>query len=110
MVADGGYLKIENIKLTSWDTAAGAVDTNYADGRSYLLALNGGRMDVLGAEVSHLGFGDGEPSGLSWRLRATPSRPETGATGAVQNSNIHDNYFGLYSYAAYGLIVSNSEF
>jgi parallel beta-helix repeat protein len=110
MVADGGYLKIENIKLTSWDTAAGAVDTNYADGRAYLLALRGGRMDVLGTEIGYLGFADGQPSGMSWRGRATQSRPETGATGTVQNSNIHDNYFGMYSFAAYGLTVTNSEF
>jgi parallel beta-helix repeat protein len=110
MVADGGYLKIQNIKLTSWDAAAGAVDTNYTDGRSYVLALNGGRMDVLGAEISYLGFADGEPSGMSWRRRATESRPETGATGTIQNSNVHDNYFGMYSFAAYGLTVTNSEF
>jgi len=109
MVADGGYLKIQNVKLTSWDTAAGAVDTDYADGRAYLLALNGGRMDVLGAEISYLGFADGEPSGISWRRRATDSRPETGATGTIQNSNIHDNYFGMYSFAAYGLTVTNTE-
>src|SRR6476620_701937 len=85
MVADGGYLKIQNIKLTSWDTAAGAVDTNYSDGRAYLLALHGGRMDVLGAEIGYLGFADGEPSGMSWRQRANESRPETGATGTIQN-------------------------
>jgi len=44
--ADGGYLKIQNIKLTSWDPTAGAVDSDYADGRAYLLTRNGGRMTV----------------------------------------------------------------
>src|SRR5262249_31661423 len=110
VVADGGYLKLQNVKVTSWDAAAGTVDTNYADGRAYLVALQGGRMDVVGAEVGYLGFADGEPSGMAWRLRATESRPETGATGTIQNSNIHDNFFGQYSFAAYGLTVTNSQF
>jgi parallel beta-helix repeat protein len=110
MVASGGYLKLQSTKVTSWDTSAGAVDTNYTNGRAYLLALSGGRMDVLGTEIGYLGFADGEPSGMSWRLRATAGRPETGATGTVDSSNVHDNYFGLYSFAAYGLMVTNSQF
>jgi parallel beta-helix repeat protein len=110
LVADGGYVQIQGIKVTSWDSNAAAPDQNYTDGRSYLLALHGGRMDVVGAEVGYLGWADGEPSGMSWRLRATANRPETGATGVIQNSNIHDNYFGQYSFAAYGLIVTGNQF
>lgn len=114
MVANGGHLLIQDIKVTSW--AGSVVDTNYFDGRSYLLALKGGRMDIIRSEVAYLGWGSGEPSGLAWRQRGSgadiepPDKIETGATGSILNSNIHDNYFGQYSYQAYGLRVFNNEF
>lgn len=114
LIARGGHLLIQGIKVTSW--AAGGVDTNYYDGRSFLLAELGGRMDILDAEVSHLGWSAGEPSGLAWRKRAsgdgpvTPENIKTGATGSILDSDIHDNYFGQYSYEAYGLVVKNNHF
>lgn len=110
LIADGGYLKLQGIKVTSWQTISNTVDLNYADGRGYLLASRGGRMDVIASEVAYLGWADGEPSGMSWRERATEGRPETGATGVIQSSNIHDNYFGQYSYAAYGLVATGNQF
>ncbi len=108
LIARGGHLLIQDIKVTSW--AGGGVDTNYYDGRSFLLAELGGRMDIIRSEVSHLGWGDGEPSGLAWRKRATQNNALTGATGSIIDSDIHDNYFGQYSYEAYGLIVTNNQF
>lgn len=110
LYADGGHLLIQGIQVTSWNASTNSVDTNYADGRSFLVAKHGGRMDVLNAEVSHLGWAPGEPSGLSWHRRATDSEPATGPTGSILNSNIHDNYFGQYSNEGYGLVVKNSEF
>ncbi len=110
VIAPGGHLRFEGISVTSWDRSSGTVDTEYRDGRSYLLASSGGRMDIINAEVAYLGWADGEPSGLSWRKRATESNPQTGATGSIINSNIHHNYFGQYSYEAYGLRVFYSEF
>jgi parallel beta-helix repeat protein len=120
LVATGGHLQFQNIKVRSWDTIANAPDENYYDGRSYLLAQSGGRMDIVGTEVSHLGMGDGEPSGLAWRKRGinTPDDApttdmniiRTGSTGSILNSDIHNNYFGQYSYEAYGLVVKNNKF
>jgi parallel beta-helix repeat protein len=110
ITANGGYLNIQNIMVTSWQTISNGVDLDYSDGRSYLLARNGGRMDVVASEVAYLGYTDGEPSGMSWRGRGTANRPETGSTGKILNSNIHDNYFGQYAFAAYGLVVTNNEF
>lgn len=92
LVASGGHLNIQNITVTSWQTISNTIDLNYADGRSYLLAQYGGRMDIVGAEVAYLGYADGQPSGLAWRRRATDARPETGATGSIVGSNIHNNY------------------
>jgi hypothetical protein len=103
LTASGGHILIQNIAVTSWNTLAGTFDLDYADGRAYLLANSGGRMDVITAVVAYLGWASGGPSGMSWRGRATESRPETGATGSIVGSDIHHNYFGQYSYAAYGL-------
>jgi parallel beta-helix repeat protein len=108
LIARGGQLLIQDIKVTSW--AGNAVDTNYFDGRSFLLADLGGRMDIVRSEVSHLGWSAGEPSGISWRRRGTQSNPLTGATGSIKNSDLHDNYFGQYSYEAYGLSVLTNQF
>ena len=116
ITANGGHLLVQNIKVTSW--SGSDVDTNYFDGRSYLLALSGGRMDIIHSEVAYLGWSSGEPSGLAWRLRAghggddpvTPDNIKSGATGSIMNSNIHDNYFGQYSFQAYGLVAKYNEF
>ena len=126
IIARGGYLNIQGdvapaprIQIFSWDPASPDLqgrDTNYADGRSYLLADVGGRMDIINAEISYLGHLAGEESGLSWRKMAMPGNPtdinyiQTGATGSILNSDIHHNYFGQYSYEAFGLIIKNNEF
>jgi cellulose synthase/poly-beta-1,6-N-acetylglucosamine synthase-like glycosyltransferase len=47
---------IQNTKITSWDEGKGAPDTDYSDGRSYILARANGRMDVLNSEVAYLGY------------------------------------------------------
>lgn len=115
LVARGGSMVFDGIHLYAAEN--GQADTTYFGGRSYLLAENGGRMDVLRSEISHLGWSAGEPSGMSWRKmgkqNGDPTKLEdirTGATGSVINSKIHDMYFGQYSYEAYGLVVKNSEF
>lgn len=105
----GGYLLVDGIKVTSWDTTANALDQNTADGRAYLIAQEGGRMDILNSEVAYLGWAANEVSGLTWRKRLNPIDAATGATGVVQNSNIHDNYFGLFASSAYGIKVLGNQ-
>jgi parallel beta-helix repeat protein len=108
ITARGGYLNVKGISVTSW--SGSGVDANYYDSRSYLLAELGGRMDIVSADVSYLGWSAGEPSGLAWRKWADPSNTATGATGQIIDSNIHNNYFGQYSYQAYGLVVLRNKF
>lgn len=105
----GGHLLIDGIKVTSWDSTLNAVDENITNGRAYLLALEGGRMDLLHSEIAYLGWESGEASGLSWRKRLTSADPTTGATGRLEDSQIHHNYFGMYSYEAYGLTILRNE-
>ena len=103
----GGHLLISGIKLVAWEN--GALDQEYANQRSYLLALEGGRMDIINSEVAYLGWADGEPSGLSWRKRLVFADPLTGATGGIFDSDIHHNYFGMYSYEAYKVDILRSK-
>ncbi len=105
----GGYLLINAIKVTSWDSATNVVDQNTANGRSYLVAQEGGRMDIVNSEIAYLGWGANEVSGLAWRKRLTSANATTGATGTVQGSNIHDNYYGLFASGAYGLKILNNQ-
>lgn len=125
--AIGGHLLIEgpsnaDCTLTSnscikvWSWSGNGPDTNLFDGRSYLLALQGGRMDIHNAEAAYLGYDTGGLSGLAWRETATKGDPtnadiiKTGPTGEILNSNIHDNYYGQYSYEAFGIRVLNNHF
>ena len=121
LTATGGHLLFSKVKVRSWDTQLNNVDDNYYDGRSYLVAQNGGRMDIIASEMSYLGMGDGEPSGMAWRKRGTTTTPDdiptadmniirTGSTGSILNSDIHNNYFGQYSFEAYALVVKNNKF
>lgn len=105
----GGYLSINAVKVTSWDSATNVPDQNTADGRSYLVAQEGGRMDIVNSEVAYLGWGANEVSGLAWRKRLTSADATTGATGSVQGSNLHDNYYGLFASGAYGVKILNNQ-
>ncbi|MCB0063505.1 MAG: right-handed parallel beta-helix repeat-containing protein, partial [Caldilineaceae bacterium] len=128
LIADGGTLHIDGIKLYSWDDSpdANSYDTTYLvkngvmQTRSFLAALYGGRMDIHNAEIMYLGYeernervgyGKGEPSGLSWRLRPPGADdPAGGPKGSIVNSKVHHNYFGMYSYEAVELEIRDSEF
>lgn len=105
----GGHLLVNGIKVTSWDSTANTVDENTANQRSYLLALQGGRMDILNSDVGYLGWESGEASGLSWRERLVKESATTGATGRLEDSQIHHNYFGMYSFEAYGLTILRNK-
>ncbi len=126
IVASGGQIYIKGdttskLKLNSWNTLTNTVDTNYNYGRSYLAALYGARMDIIDSEASYLGWyspnpnfpeggvGKGEPSGLSWRFWADSNNRQTGATGSIQNSLIHHNYYGNYTYQATNMQLTGNK-
>ncbi len=121
VVVSGGQLLIKGIKVNSWNTPANTVDTSYQYGRSYLAALYGARMDIIDSEAAYLGWyeanpgfpdakiGKGEPSGLAWRLAATPSDPRTKATGSIVNSLVHHNYYGNYTYQTINMVFTNNK-
>jgi parallel beta-helix repeat protein len=100
--AFGGNVDVSGACITSWDVAAGTVDTENADGRSYLLARDGAQMNIDNAEIRYLGHGAVESYGLAWRTEGTG--------GKLTNSIVSHNYFGMYSYEVGGLVISGNEF
>lgn len=115
--SQGGNVVISQTKIISWDEAAQGPDTNLDDGRSFIVAKGGGRMDVVKSEISHLGsVGVGKRGGefggsygLSWKL-AKVNLNQNLLTGSVTDSDIHDNFFGMYTYGVTGVIVQNNSF
>ena len=97
----GGKFTVNGTCITSWDTAKNQVDDAYQDGRAFLLARDGGRMDIDRSELRYLGHSETESYGLSWRLE--------GSGGSIKNSIISHLYFGLYSFEVGGLEVLDNE-
>lgn len=125
--AHGGSLDLMNTKVTSWDPSTGDVDSDWADGRSYISAISEvlvvdsvaaevcegaaknsmgeARMDVEGSEIAYLGYEASESWGLSWKLRGIcndksnrDSYEGIGVYGNILNSEVHHLYYGHYSY------------
>jgi parallel beta-helix repeat protein len=87
--------------VTSWDSSLNNVDTNDADGRSFVLARGGSRMDIRGSELSYLGYYANESYGVAWR--------QEGTSGEAINSRFGHNFYGLYSYEASNLVIRSNE-
>ncbi len=100
--ARGGRLDITGTCVTSWNDAQGQVDGDYSDGRSFLLARDGAQMNIAHAEVRHLGHGDVESYGLSWRT--------AGTGGSIRDSIVSNLYYGLYTHEVSGISVLGNEF
>ncbi len=87
--------------VTSWDSGPNSVDLNYDDGRSFVLARDGARMDIRSSELSYLGYLANESYGVAWR--------QPGTTGSASDSRFGHNFYGLYSYEASDLVIRDSE-
>lgn len=114
--SQNGNILISNTKITSWDETKNAPDGVDSDGRSYITAKISGRMDVINSEIGYLGY-VGSPRrggpfggsyGLSWKINSRKFNDNL-LTGSVINSKIHDNYFGIYTFGATGLIIKNND-
>ena len=115
IIARGGTLDIHGdeqtpVRISSWDPDAADVDTEPADGRSFLLTF-GGRMDIAHADIGHLGFGTGTSSGVAWRgTDHAPGVSGTKAVGDVTDAVLHHNWFGAYTFEAQGMRFLDSTF
>ncbi|MCB9432828.1 MAG: glycosyltransferase [Ardenticatenaceae bacterium] len=114
LTTNGGSVWLDGIRVSSWNNETGTVDEDYKDGRSFILVRNG-RFDILNADISYLGYslavseGQGGVYGLSWRIANQDHFGHELVTGTVENSTIHHNYFGFYSFGATNIILRNNE-
>lgn len=115
--SDSGGILISNTKITSWDETTQSPDKNYNNERSFVLARVSGRMDIINSELAYLGSAGG-PSrggpfggsyGVSWKIDNGTINNQLLA-GNVLNSRFHDNYFGLYTFGATGMIIKGNRF
>jgi parallel beta-helix repeat protein len=120
--ADYGTIDIRNTKITSWNDAANAPDTEYSTyGRAYIharssLASDGttaleSTMNVINSNISYLGFNGSEAYGLVWKVLGTQSNIHDLAKvyGDIQNSRIHHNYYGVYTFGAFQATWTDNE-
>lgn len=106
--SNSGDISIKNTKITSWDEENQAPDTNYEDGRSFILARQNGRMDIMNSELSFLGYEDGLKSGVAWHT--TGNNPTNYLiTGQVLDNKFYNNYSSIYLSGTTEMIVSNNE-
>jgi parallel beta-helix repeat protein len=97
----GGELTIAGACVTSWDVGRSAADERYEDGRSFVLARDGARLTVEGAELRYLGYDADESFGLAWRT--------AGTGGALRDSAVSHNYYGVYTYEVDDLLIRGNE-
>lgn len=114
IIADHGALSLRHTKVQSWNRAGNGPDTEYATGRAFLrvrsrLAADGvtpleSRMDIVASEVAYLGYNAAESYGLVWKVVGTGAGlyDKVNVYGDILDSNIHHNYFGMYTFGHEG--------
>lgn len=114
LTADYGIVQINHTKVLSWDEAVQGPDTDYTmANRAYIRVRSGAadkqsRMDVTGSDIGYLGYYASESYGLTWKVSGTLN--DVRVYGNILNSRIHNNYFGVFTYGAYGMMISGNEF
>ncbi len=117
--ADWGTIDIVSTRVTSWDDAASAPDSEHQTyKRSYIharsrLGADGvtpleSRMNIVSSEVSYLGHYGAEAYGLAWKVLGG-AFDKVNVYGDVIDSHLHHNYMGLYTYGAYGMRLVGNE-
>lgn len=112
--AYSGDIILSGVKVTSWDSSKNSYDLDTKDKRSFIMAKDGGRMDIIDSELAYLGYPTSDdlavsPYGVSWKL-GKDNLKKALLTGEVINSKFHNNYFGAYTFGATGMIWRGNEF
>ena len=92
---------IAPLRVTSWDPATQAPDTDNTDGRAYIRAI-GAEMDVSRVAFAELGFWSGRTGGLAWT--GSSSAP---ATGSMADAVVSSGHYGVFSSRTDGLVISD---
>jgi parallel beta-helix repeat protein len=127
--ADWGALDIRSTSITSWDDEANGPDTESGPFRRAFIRVRSSlapdgvtpresRMDITDSDIGYLGSHDAEAYGLVWKVIEPPTATYGSITnlynlvnvyGDIIHSRLHHNYFGMYSFGAYGMRMMNNE-
>jgi len=130
ITADWGNIDIRSTSITSWDDAAQEPDAECASfGRAFVrvrssldedgVTAHESRMDVIDSDIGYLGCHEAESYGLVWKVNPPQTNQNFGPLtnlynlvnvyGDIKNSRIHHNFFGVYTFGAYGMQMVNNE-
>ena len=114
-----GLLEIRNTKIYSHDPATNSYDLDVANGRANIQAISfiddeivyESTMNIYDSDIGYLGYLAGESYGLSWKVKEPPEMLDIiNVYGTVENTVIHHNYYGAYSFGAEAMVWRNNEF
>lgn len=114
ITADYGIVQINHTKVLSWNESVNGPDTSYSTlKRAYIRVRSTSttkqsRMDVTNSDIGYLGSPNAEAYGISWKVSGTLN--EVRVYGNILNSRFHHNYYGVYTYGAYGMTIDGNEF
>lgn len=98
--ARGGDVEIVDSIVTSWDTSHSGPDHDVADGRAWVLARDGSRLDIVRSTLRMLGYDAHQRYGVSWRTEGT--------TGTVEAASFAGNFYGMYTFDADPMTIVDS--
>lgn len=124
-----GSITIDGVRVTSWDPAAGAPDTDPSvpaggtRGRAFIRALSVmdgttprvSRMDINASDLGYLGYYAAEVYGVAYKARGCGIDTQDvcaqlDVLGSQTDSRFHHNYMGTYTWGAYGMTFSGNEY
>lgn len=114
ITADYGIVQINHTRVQSWDEVAQGPDTDYTTAnRAYIRVRSSAsdkqsQMNVTNSDIGYLGYSASESYGLTWKVSG--SLNSVRVFGNIMNSRIHNNYFGVFTYGAYGMMITDNEF
>ncbi len=97
-----GFVEIVNSKLTSWNEVAQAPQTlssPFSAPRAHIL-VDGGRLDIMGSEVSYLGYAYTRSYGISYY---------NSASSHTENSILAYDYRALYSVNSTNFLIAGNR-
>lgn len=65
----GGHIVVAGSQLVGWDPEAGpagAADVNPADGRAWIVARDGGQLEIVDSHLRYLGYDEVGRTGATW--------------------------------------------
>jgi poly(beta-D-mannuronate) C5 epimerase len=111
-----GSLKIDSVKVTSWnpntsnfttsqDSGRNGRDVSIGTPRPYIVVEDdaSGTMDITNSELAYLGYESGYGGGR------TGLRYEAGDDSVIKGNEIYNLYFGLYTRGVGGMTIENNH-